>query len=100
MREKYGPLYVKGIIPVKTYPGQNVEVPITVVWNLLVCNEKMKGDVVYDILKTLFDHKPELVASHREASNLSLEYQAGGGSPIPFHPGAFRYFTEKGIKIK
>jgi len=100
MRGKYGPLYVKGVIPVKTYPGQSMEIPIAVVWNLLVCNENMKESLAYDIIKTLFDHKPELVASHREASNLSLEHQAGGGSPIPFHPGAVRYFTEKGLKIK
>jgi hypothetical protein len=100
MREKYGPLYVKGVIPAKTYPGQSGDVPIAVVWNLLVCAENMKENVAYDIIKTLFDHKPELVASHREASNLFLEHQAGGGSPIPFHPGAIRYLKEKGLKIK
>jgi hypothetical protein len=100
MRETYGPIYVKGAIPAKTYPGQEVDVPITVVWNLLVCNENMKESLAYDLVKTLFDHKQELVASHREASNLSLELQATGGSPIPFHPGAIRYFTEKGLKIK
>jgi TRAP transporter TAXI family solute receptor len=100
MREKYGPLYVKGVIPAKTYPGQSMEIPIAVVWNLLVCNENMKESLGYDIVKTLFDHKAELVATHREASNLSLEHQAGGGSPIPFHPGAVRYFIEKGLKIK
>ncbi len=100
MREKYGPLYVKGVIPAKTYPGQDTDVPIAVVWNVLICNEKMKGDVAYDILKTLFDRKAELVASHRDARYLSLESQASGGSPIPFHPGAIRYFEEKGLKIK
>jgi len=100
MREKYGPLYVKGIIPAKTYPGQSVDVPIAVVWNLLICNENMKESLAYDIVKTLFDHKPELVASHSDAKQLSLEPQAAGGSPIPFHPGAVRYFTEKGLKIK
>jgi TRAP transporter TAXI family solute receptor len=99
MREKYGPLYVKGIIPAKTYPGQDVDVEMAVVWNLLVCNEKMKGDVAYDIVKTLFDRKPELVASHRDARYLSLEPQVGG-SPFPLHPGVIRYFTEKGLKIK
>ena len=99
MREKYGPLYVKGIIPAKTYPGQDVDVEMAVVWNLLVCNEKMKGDVAYDIVKTLFDHKPELVASHRDARYLSLEPQVAG-SPFPLHPGVIRYFTEKGLKIK
>jgi TRAP transporter TAXI family solute receptor len=100
MRETYGPIYVKGIIPAKTYPGQTVEVPISVVWNLLVCHEKMREDIAYDIVKTFFDRKSELVASHREASNLSLEPQATGGSPIPLHPGAIRYFTEKGLKFK
>jgi TRAP transporter TAXI family solute receptor len=99
MREKYGPLYVKGIIPAKTYPGQDVDVEMAVVWNLLVCNEKMKGDVAYDIVKTLFDHKPELVASHRDARYLSLEPQVAG-SPFPLHPGVIRYFKEKGLKIK
>lgn len=99
MREKYGPIYVKGVIPAKTYPGQDVDVPMAVVWNLLVCNENMKENVAYDIVKTLFDHKPELITIHREAKHLSLDPQVGG-SPIPFHPGAARYFTEKGLKIK
>jgi TRAP transporter TAXI family solute receptor len=99
MRRKYGPLYVKGIIPAKTYPGQDVDVPIAAVWSLLVCNEKMKGEVVYDIVKTLFDHKAELGTVHREARFLSLEPQVGGSS-LPMHPGAIRYFTEKGIKVK
>jgi len=99
MREKYGPLYVKGVIPAKSYPGQDTDVAIAVVWNLLVCNENMKGDVAYDIVKTLFDRKPELVAVHKDAGWLALEPQVGG-SPIPVHPGAIRYFTEKGLKFK
>jgi TRAP transporter TAXI family solute receptor len=99
MREKYGPLYVRGIIPAKSYPGQDADVAIAVVWNILLCHEKMKGDLVYDIVKTLFERKPELVAVHREAAWLSLVPQAGG-SPIPYHPGAIRYFTEKGLNLK
>ncbi len=100
MREKYGPLYVPGTIPSKTYPGQDSAVPIAVVWNVLICNEAMKENVAYDVLKTVFDHKQELVASHGDAKYLALETQAGGSSPIPFHPGAIKYFTEKGLKIK
>ena len=100
MRGKYGPLYVKGTIPAKTYPGQSADVPIAVVWNLLVCNENMKENLAYDIVKTLFDRKSELVASHSDGKYLLLEPQTTGGSPIPFHPGALRYFTEKGLRIK
>jgi TRAP transporter TAXI family solute receptor len=100
MKEKYGPIYVPGIIPAKTYPGQDADVPIVVLWNLLVVNETMKENVAYDVVKTMFDHKPELVMVHGDAKHLSLDPQAAGGSPIPFHPGAIRYFTEKGLKIK
>ena len=99
MREKYGPLYVKGIMPANTYPGQDKEVAIAVVWNLLICNEKMKDDVVYDLVKTLFEHKPELVTVHKEANHINLEPQADG-SPLPLHPGAIRFFKEKGVQIK
>lgn len=100
MRETYGPIYVRGIIPAKTYPGQTADVPIAVVWNLLVCHENMKENLAYDIVKTLFERKPELITVHSEAKQITLEPQAAGGSPIPFHPGAIRYFTEKGLKIK
>jgi len=100
MREKYGPLYIKGVISAKTYPGQDVDVSIALVWNLLVCHEKMKGDYVYEIVKALFDHKPELVSLYREARWLSLNLQTSEASPIPFHPGTIRYLARKGFNIK
>lgn len=100
MREKYGPIYSQGVIPAKTYPGQGVDIPIAVVWNLLVCNESMKENVAYDLVKILFDKRQELMLSHQDARVLALEPQAAGGSPIPYHPGAIRYFAEKGVKIK
>ena len=99
MTEKYGPLYFKGVIPAKTYPGQDHDVSIARVSNLLICNKDMKANVAYDIVKTLFDHKPELVAVHRMAEELSLEPQVDG-SPLPFHPGADKYFKEKGVNLK
>jgi len=99
MTEKYGPLYFKGVIPAKTYPGQSQEVSIARVSNLLICNKDMKEKVAYDIVKTIFDHKPELVAVHKMAEELALEPQADG-SPLPFHPGAAKYFKEKGINLK
>jgi TRAP transporter TAXI family solute receptor len=99
MREKYGPLYFKGVIPAKTYPGQDQDVPIALVSNLLICNKDMKDKVAYDVLKTIFDHKPELIAVHRMAENIKLEPQIEG-SPLPFHPGAIKYFKEKGLNLK
>lgn len=99
MREKYGPLYVKSTIPAKSYPGQDQQVDTAVVWNLLICNVDMKEQVAYDIVKTLFEKKPDLIAVHKMAENLQFENQVDG-SPIQYHPGALRYFKEKGIDIK
>ena len=98
MVKKYGPLYVKDTIPAKTYPGQEKDVSILSVWNILAVNEKMDEKLAYAITKTIFEKKPELVAVHKEARNIALESQLKGGSPIPFHPGALKYFSEKGVK--
>jgi uncharacterized protein len=96
--KKYGPLYVKGVIPAKSYPGQAKDTQVADVWNVLVVNEKMDEKLVYDVVKTLFEKKADLVSVHSEAANLNLSAQYEGGSPIPFHPGAIKYFTEKGLK--
>jgi TRAP transporter TAXI family solute receptor len=98
--KKYGSLYVKGVIPAKSYPGQAKDVEVADVWNVLVVNEKMDEKLAHDIVKTLFEKKADLVAVHSEAANLKLESQYEGGSPIPFHPGAIKYFSEKGLKSK
>jgi hypothetical protein len=100
MVAKYGPLYVKGPIPARSYPGQATDAQVVDVWNLLVVSEKMDEKLVYDVVKTLFEKKADLVAVHAEAGNLSLENQYVGGSPIPFHPGAVKYFAEKGLKAR
>ena len=99
MRAKYGPLYVKEKIVAKAYPGQDKENTNIAVWNILVVNEKADEKIVYDIVKTMFKKKAEIVAVHKDASFLSLDNQLTGGSPIPFHPGALKYFKEKGLKV-
>jgi TRAP transporter TAXI family solute receptor len=100
MREKYGPIYTTGLIPAKTYPGQAKNVSIAVVWNILVCHESLPDNLVYSVAKVLLERRNELVAVHKDASYITLQNQASGESPIPFHPGALRYFKEKGLKIR
>lgn len=100
MVKKWGPLYVKGTIPAKSYPGQDRDVAEADVYNIFAVNEKMDEKLAYEITKALFDKKADLVAVHQEAKNLDLAAQYDGGSPIPFHPGAMKYFAEKGLKPK
>jgi TRAP transporter TAXI family solute receptor len=96
--KRYGPLYVKGIIKARSYPGQEKDAEVADVWNVLVVHQKMDEKLVHDVVKTLFERKADLVAVHSEAANLDLDTQYQGASPIPFHPGAARYFAEKGLK--
>jgi TRAP transporter TAXI family solute receptor len=98
--QRWGPLYVKGTIPAKSYPGQDAEVQEADVWNLLVVSDKMDEKLAYQITKAVFEHKDELAGVHAEAQNLELSRQYAIGSPVPFHPGAVRYFAEKGLKPK
>lgn len=98
MASKYGNFYFQSTIPKGTYFGLEKDVVVAGVGNLLVCHEKMDEKLVHDVIKTLFDHQPELAGSVKEAQNLRLE-AAVLGSPIPFHPGANRYYREKGIQV-
>ena len=99
MNAKYGGLYSSGIIPAKTYPGQEKDNAISVVQNILVANADMPDKVAYDIVKTFIEKRDELVAVHGEAKSITLDNQAPKNSPIPWHPGATKYFTEKGVKM-
>jgi len=100
LNKKYGPLYVKDVIPQATYAGMDKTANILTVWNILAVSEKMPDSVAYTIIKTLFDYKADLVATHKEATNMSVDIQTTAHSPIPFHPGAIKYFNEKGAKLK
>jgi TRAP transporter TAXI family solute receptor len=99
MSAKYGALYAASVIPAKTYPGQYQDNPIAVVWNILVTNDKLPDDLAYTIVKTIFDKKADLVAVHREADAIDYKSQAKENSPVPWHPGALKYFAEHGVKM-
>jgi TRAP transporter TAXI family solute receptor len=99
MDAKYGKLYVTDTIPAKTYPGQDTDNKNATVWNILVTSDKMSNDDAYKIVKLFFDKKDDLVAVHKEARNFDYKYQLPGNSPVPWHPGAVKYFTEKGLKM-
>jgi TRAP transporter TAXI family solute receptor len=99
MNAKYGGIYSSGVIPTKTYPGQDKDNRIAVVQNILVANASMPDNVAYDIVKTFIERQKELVAVHSEAESITLENQLRKNTPIPWHPGAERYFKERGVKM-
>ena len=100
MSKKYGNIYVADVIPKGTYPGQTTDNHQASVQNLIVANENMNEQLAYNITKTVFDHQKDLVAVHKEAANITLANQKEANSAIPWHPGALRYYKEKGVKMK
>ena len=100
MNKKYGPLYIRDTIPAKAYPGQDQPNQVATVQNLIIARADMSDQVAYNIVKTIFEKRDELILVHKEATNFDLKLQTNDASPIPFHPGAIKYFNEKGIKIK
>jgi TRAP transporter TAXI family solute receptor len=100
MNQKYGPLYLEDVIPKSTYRGMDTDNKQATVWNILVSHEKLSDQTAYAIVKTIFDKRDDLIAVHKEAENFKLENQKQSASPIPFHPGAAKYFAERGVKLK
>jgi hypothetical protein len=97
MNAKYGKLYTASTIKAGAYPGQDKDNAIAEVWNLIVTGDKMSNDDAYAIVKTLVEKKADIVAVHKEAESFSLDNQVQARSPVPFHPGALKYFKEKGV---
>lgn len=99
IREKYGPVYFSGKIPKGTYSGVDYDVRTLAVAVVFCCHERMDEKLAYEITGLIIENRSELVLVHKEAEHISLE-NAVQGSPIPYHPGAIRYYREKGMAIK
>jgi TRAP transporter TAXI family solute receptor len=99
MNKKYGNLYVEDVIPKSMYRGMDADNQQATVMNILVAHESMDDKTAYNIVKTIFEKRDDLIAVHKEAENFKLENQKTKATPIPFHPGALKYFAEKGVKL-
>jgi uncharacterized protein len=99
LNAKYGNLYATSVIKAGTYPGQDKDNQNSVVWNLLVTGDKMTDEMAYTIVKTIFDKQADLIAVHREAENFGLKGQLKSNSPSAWHPGALKYFAERGVAM-
>jgi len=94
--DKIGPPFVSVNIPANTYTGQDKDVPTAAVVNYLVTSSAVSDDLAYQMTKLIFESLPELANSHVAGKEIKLE-TAATGSPVPLHPGAIRYYKEKGL---
>jgi uncharacterized protein len=95
MMQKY-PFLGSAKVPANTYKGVATETKTVAVMAVLIVHPDIKGDIVYNITKALFENQAQLASAHAKGKEISIQTAVKGVS-IPFHPGAVRYYKEKGV---
>jgi TRAP-type uncharacterized transport system substrate-binding protein len=70
------------------------------VWNIMAVNANMSDDLAYKLTKTMMEKRADLALVHKEALNIKDESQSASRAGVPWHPGALKYFAEKGMKVE
>ena len=94
LREE-SPYYSEYTIPADTYEGVG-ETTTVAVGAVVIARDDVSEDDVYNFVSAIFDNVSSL--SHDKASELNLDF-AASVTNVPYHPGAARYFTEKGYEV-
>lgn len=95
LKKKY-PFYTVEKIPANTYKGQEQEVSTVAVMAMMVARAELPEDLVYNFTRVIFENLSTFYGAHAQAKNLKLE-TALAGMPIPLHPGAAKFYKEKGV---
>lgn len=88
--------YQPAVIPANTYAGQTEDLPTAAIPNFLVTHSGVSDELAYEMTKVLYENLDVLQSSHNAAKAIRIE-NAVNGMPVPIHPGAERYYKEKGI---
>lgn len=92
------PYFVKSSIPANTYKGVTQSTQTPAVMALLVVDEKVPADVVYKFTKALWENIDVVHKAHAKGKEINLK-RALNGVTVPLHPGAAKYYKEKGMKV-
>lgn len=91
------PFLTPAKIPAGTYKGQDHDVSTVKFGNMIVAHKDMDEELAYQICKASFEHKDYFINAHSSGKDMTEE--AFVDCTIPLHPGAIRYFKEKGYEI-
>lgn len=85
-------------IPAGTYKTLKEDQPTLGVFNFAIAHKDLPEDLVYAIVKAVMDNHPRMVQGHSAAVE-TVPANIGKNTFLPFHPGAVRYYREKGLQI-
>ena len=89
--------YTKNVIPADVY-GTDGDVTTVAVGAVILARDDVSEDAIYNFTKDLFDNAEAEVSSHAKYGELNLDFAASVTS-VPYHPGAAKYFAEKGYTV-
>ena len=90
--------YTECIIPAGTYDGIDTDTKTVAVKAIIIANGDVTDDEAYTIVSTIFENAADITTQHAKGAELDLNYAAECG--LNCHPGAAKYFAEKGITVK
>lgn len=90
------PYIRKVTVPANTYKGIARAIPTIGTMELVMGRADLHEETVYQSVKSIFEHRSELEQIHVAAKHINFE-NALAWKYVPFHPGAVKYFKEKGI---
>ncbi len=93
------PYFVPSVIPANTYASIKTDVKTPAVMAVLLTHDKVSDEVVYAFTKAMFENLENIHASHAKAKEITLN-TALDGLTVPLHPGAAKFYKEKGMKVE
>mgnify|MGYP001085499974 CR=1 FL=1 len=96
--KKLNPGYTLVTVPKGTYPKQDKDVKVIGYATHIVASCKLPADQVYAMTKAIADNVPALTATSKAVAGLTPQVMAEDIG-VPFHPGAARFYKEKGITV-
>lgn len=91
------PSYTKSVIPAGTYSGIDEDIITVGIKATIIANGQVTDEQAYTIVSTIFENKAAIAEAHAKGLELDLEYASTCG--LPYHPGAAKYFAEKGLDV-
>jgi uncharacterized protein len=94
--QKQQPYYTRVPLPANTYKGQSAAVDTLAVMAVWVAHDAVPDAMAYEVTKALYENTAIMGQVHVQGKNITLSTALGVGT-APLHPGAAKYFKEKGV---
>ena len=96
--QETSPYYAAATIPAGTYSGMDADTTTVSVLSVVLANNSVSEDDVYNFTKSLFDGAQNNADAHAKYKELDLE-TATSITSVPYHAGAAKYYKEQNVEV-